>query len=493
MSRGFGFRSPKRIEPNHSNIILDNQLSWRLSKSRWFTRGWTLQELLAPSKVVFFTADWIVLGDRRGMSNWIADITRIHIGALKDRSTIQLYTIAQRMSWAATRETTRIEDVAYSLLGIFNIHIPLLYGEGGAAFIRLQKEIMKSSDDHSIFAWYLPSSEGEFLTGALATAPKAFLSCGSVVRDQSIMRSPFAVTNLGLSIGLPLIHSWYGGIDLVGLNCARELRGCDDPLDILPSGRTSCRRLQVWIFLRKVQTNIYQRVHIPASTVFLQTLYPNSARMTHKNLFIETHESLTDRLLLLPDVLIPIVQKSLQNSPISSGLMITLGWGTTRRFDAYEQAFHPGNFRFQLLEGRSPMSISHQLLCNSNFSLVFSVAWDQDTQPQRWTHSVFTDPSRKVSSEIIRAEMWKHLLDDSRLEDPVGLLSRIHNDLRHNFDDAFRQADRSPTAPIISVSPQQLKNLHGQRELLVDIIFRDKQKPISRPEQDMEIMANLFP
>lgn len=427
------------------------------------------------------------------MSNWVADITRIHIGALKDRSIIPQYTIAQRMSWAATRETTRLEDMAYCLLGIFSIHMPLLYGEGGAAFIRLQKEIMKTSDDHSIFAWDLPDSEKELLTGTLAVAPKAFISCGSVVRDNSTTRSPFTVTNLGLSIGLPLIHSWYEGIDLVGLNCARELRGCDDPLDILPSGRTFCRRFRVWIFLRKIQTNIYQRAHIPASTILLQKLYHNSARMAQKNIFIEIHGSPMDRLLLLPDALIPTVQKSLQNSPISPGIMITLGWGTTHRFDAYEQAFYPGNFLFRLLKSRSPTSISHQLLCDSNFSLLFSVAWDQDTQPQRCTHTIFTDPSRKVASDIVSAERWKHLLDDSRPEDPVGLLSRIHNDLRCDFYNAFHDAGRSSTAPIISVSPQQLKNLHGQRELLVDIIFRDKQKPISRPEQDMEIIANLFP
>lgn len=429
----------------------------------------------------------------------MADITGIHVGALKDRSTIQLYTIAQRMSWAATRETTRLEDIAYCLLGMFSIHMPLLYGEGGAAFTRLQKEIMKGSDDHSIFAWNLPDSERELLTGALATTPKAFLSCGSVVRDKSIMRSPFTVTNLGLSIRLPLIRSWYGGIDLVGLNCARELRGCDDPLDILPSGRTFCRRLQIWIFLRKIQSNIYQRVHLPASTVFLQKLYPNSTRMAQTSLFIEIHESPRNHLLLLPDTLVPTAQRSIQNSLFSSGLMISLGWGTMNKFNVYEQAFNPGQFYFQTLRSRSPSSISHQLLCDLNFTLLLSVAWDKDIQPQHLTHSVFADPSRKVSSQLVGAEKWKYLLGDdirgsaSRPEDLVMLLSRIHNHLRYDFDDAFRHADRSPTAPTISVSPQQLQNLHGQRELLVDIIFREKPEHVVRLEQEVDIMEGICP
>lgn len=430
------------------------------------------------------------------MSNWIADITKIHIGALKDKLTIQQYSIAQRMSWASTRETTRLEDIAYCLLGIFDIHMPLLYGEGGAAFRRFQQEIMKASDDHSIFAWSLPDNTKEVCTAVLATSPKAFLSCGSVVRDNNTKRSPFTVTNLGLSIGLPLIQTWHRGIDLVGLNCARELRAYGDALDIIPNRSTFYRRFQVWIFLRQVQTNIYQRVHLPASIVFLQQQYSSSAQVMKTNLFVETNESPENRLLLLPDALIPAVQKPTQKPPFSSGLMIALGWGIINRFDAYEQAFNPGNFCFQMLRSRSPMSISHQLLGDLNFSILFSVAWDHEMEPHKWTHSAFADPSRNVSNKLVGSEKWKCLLDDSMYasisssEDLIGLLSRIHNDLRRNFDDAFKQADRSPTAPVISVSPRQLQNLHGQRELVVDIIFREKPKPTVRLLHEINLMAN---
>ncbi|GAP90934.2 putative vegetative incompatibility protein het-e-1 [Rosellinia necatrix] len=125
------------------------------AKSRWFKRGWTLQELLAPKKVVFFDAHWMAFGDRDNLSRSICEITRIHIGALQDHTTVPEYSIAQRMSWVADRVTSRQEDIAYSLLGIFDINMPLLYGEGNKAFLRLQQEIIKATDDQSILAWDL--------------------------------------------------------------------------------------------------------------------------------------------------------------------------------------------------------------------------------------------------------------------------------------------------------------------------------------------------
>ncbi|RYP37989.1 hypothetical protein DL767_002717 [Monosporascus sp. MG133] len=143
----------KNAEENSPDSVDTEDVHPLIEKSRWFTRGWTLQELLAPSREVFFAKDWTALGDRNQLSRSISDITGIHIGALRDRSTIWQYSVAQRMSWAADRETTRPEDVAYCLLGIFNIHMPMLYGEGIDAFQRLQRAIIKITDDQSILAW----------------------------------------------------------------------------------------------------------------------------------------------------------------------------------------------------------------------------------------------------------------------------------------------------------------------------------------------------
>lgn len=420
------------------------------------------------------------------MSNWIADITRIHVGALKDRSTIPQYTIAQRMSWAATRETTRSEDIAYCLLGIFDIHMYMLYGEGDTAFKRLQEEIMRNSDDHSIFAWESQGSEKELCSGALATSPKVFLSCGSVVRDHHIVRSPFMVTNLGLSIKFSCIQTWFVPIILVGLNCAKELRGCDDPLNILPNGRTFCRRFQAWIFLRHVQDNIYQRVHLPASTVFLQPLYTDSVEATSTGLLIETQKSPRGRPLTLPTPLMPLIRESIQSSLFSSGLTITFGWGVMNKFNGYDKAFNFGQICSQTLKGRSPLGVSHQIVSNQNFSLIFSVAWSQDMHPRHWTHSVFEDADGRFWRGVIGVEKWKRLFNDgirastSGTGPLVDILSHVHNQLRRDFREAFQQAGHFPHAPMVVVSPQELQNLHGECELLVDIIFREKPHQILR-------------
>ncbi|KAH8667022.1 heterokaryon incompatibility protein-domain-containing protein [Xylariales sp. PMI_506] len=122
-------------------------------RSRWFTRGWTLQELLAPRKVVFFSATWKSIGTRRSLTLLIESTTGIASMYLSGKEQIQSATVARRMSWAATRQTSRKEDMAYSLLGLFDINMPLLYGEGEKAFLRLQEEIIKVSSDQTIFAW----------------------------------------------------------------------------------------------------------------------------------------------------------------------------------------------------------------------------------------------------------------------------------------------------------------------------------------------------
>ena len=133
-----------------------------LASSRWFTRGWTLQELIAPREVVFFDEDWREIGHRREHALLISRITGIDpnlLGeerSLSSREPIQdtssRFCIAKRMSWVSKRKTTRVEDQAYCLLGLFNANMPLLYGEGKRAFIRLQEEIMKTSNDDSILA-----------------------------------------------------------------------------------------------------------------------------------------------------------------------------------------------------------------------------------------------------------------------------------------------------------------------------------------------------
>jgi hypothetical protein len=132
----------------------------RFTESRWFTRGWTLQELIAPMRVIFFDAKWHDIGTKDGLSYRISERTGIPRDILQMKSNFRI-SVAQKMSWASQRETTRVEDMAYCLLGIFDVNMPLLYGEGSRAFKRLQGEILRQSNDQSLLAWYIWTPESD--------------------------------------------------------------------------------------------------------------------------------------------------------------------------------------------------------------------------------------------------------------------------------------------------------------------------------------------
>ncbi|EIW61115.1 HET-domain-containing protein [Trametes versicolor FP-101664 SS1] len=125
----------------------------KFRRSRWHERGWTLQELIAPKNVVFLSRTWTFLGTKNGLASTLEQVTRIDVDILTGKAPVDSASVARRMSWAATRETTRVEDEAYSLLGIFGVHLSPIYGEGRNAFLRLQEEILKHIPDQTIFAW----------------------------------------------------------------------------------------------------------------------------------------------------------------------------------------------------------------------------------------------------------------------------------------------------------------------------------------------------
>ncbi len=125
----------------------------KFRSSKWFKRGWTLQELVAPLSVVFLSKNWTVLGTKHVHARVIEEITHISRAVLTHDESLDSVGVAERMYWASERQTTRIEDEAYSLLGIFGIHMPTIYGEGKQAFIRLQEEILRRIPDQSLFAW----------------------------------------------------------------------------------------------------------------------------------------------------------------------------------------------------------------------------------------------------------------------------------------------------------------------------------------------------
>jgi hypothetical protein len=140
------------VSTNDHDQVDPSLQSWQSAfrRSRWFTRGWTLQELIAPPSVEFFCSNGKRLGDKKSLERQLHEITGIAVPALQG-TTLSAFSVNERMSWAENRGTKREEDKAYSLLGIFNIHMPLIYGEGTKnAFSRLQEELDKRSRKHQL-------------------------------------------------------------------------------------------------------------------------------------------------------------------------------------------------------------------------------------------------------------------------------------------------------------------------------------------------------
>ncbi|KAI3319502.1 heterokaryon incompatibility protein-domain-containing protein [Xylariaceae sp. AK1471] len=187
-------------------------------KSKWFTRGWTLQELIAPPVLLFFSDTWTCLGDRLTLAPLIEDVCGVPSALSFGRKPID-YSIAQRMSWAAMRATTRKEDIAYCLLGLFGITMSLIYGEADKAFQRLQKKIIKQSKDQTIFAWGFCLSDqmaispfgSPYQMPVLAKSPLLFEGCGDVVpcgapQERYFADREFEITREGIRNNLRCIY-----------------------------------------------------------------------------------------------------------------------------------------------------------------------------------------------------------------------------------------------------------------------------------------------
>lgn len=180
------------------------------ARSRWFTRGWTLQELLAPAELVFLGSDWVEIGTKRSLCATVSNVTRISWEVLEEGRWSE-YSVAQKMSWAAGRNTTRLEDEAYCLMGLFDVNMPLLYGEGRKAFLRLQQEILKQSDDPSIFAWSYPSEMHSHtqISGLFAPSPEYFKDASRIEllgpEHGAGSEDPFQVVNQLIRLRRPLV------------------------------------------------------------------------------------------------------------------------------------------------------------------------------------------------------------------------------------------------------------------------------------------------
>ena len=209
-----------------SDVKAGDSFGRAFAACRWLKRGWTLQELVAPRDVEFYDATWNKRSSKAESISFLSDCTDIDREVLQNSVNLSRIPVARRMSWASLRETTRIEDTAYCLMGIFNIHMPMIYGEGAKAFMRLQEEIAKQSCDLSLFAWTaeLPQSdESDMLSentreeyrGLFARSPREFYNCGTIIPGQmgGLMERDFTITNKGVRMETTLVRSVIAGGD----------------------------------------------------------------------------------------------------------------------------------------------------------------------------------------------------------------------------------------------------------------------------------------
>jgi hypothetical protein len=195
---------------------------------------------------MFYNETWSIVGTRQTLHRTISEITGINKEYLNHSRSLSSASIAKRMSWAAHRKTSRLEDVAYCFMGLFAVNMPMLYGEGSRAFQRLQEEILRSTDDESIFAWVYKDAKMEDRRGLLADSPQNFQDSGSIgpLPDQHDDRKPLQLTNLGLNIQrdlvdgqMPLLCGYRGRAGYLSVATARvgkqyarcclaELQGC---------------------------------------------------------------------------------------------------------------------------------------------------------------------------------------------------------------------------------------------------------------------------
>ncbi|KAJ4264479.1 hypothetical protein NW762_005679 [Fusarium torreyae] len=199
----------------------------RFRQSRWFTRGWTLQELLAPHEVIFLADDWREIGTKSNLSTAISEVTKIDVITLL-KHTWKHVSIAMIMSWASMRKTTRLEDQAYSLLGLFDVNMPLIYGEGHKAFYRLQVEIMKFTNDDSLFAWSTEPLDNHGYSTSEGSSTRGFRFLGLLAPSVACFRDSHDIV---APRDLPEGHAQY---DMVKQNISLSailVRLCSLPAD----------------------------------------------------------------------------------------------------------------------------------------------------------------------------------------------------------------------------------------------------------------------
>jgi hypothetical protein len=303
-------------------VVFDEQA---FKMSRWFTRGWTLQELIAPKFVEFYAADWTEIGTKCSLLKLIMDVTGIQGPVLRGNEP-STCNVAQRMSWGSQRVTTRPEDMAYCLMGLFDVNMPPLYGEGGPkAFIRLQEEIMRTTDDYTLFAWRYHRGENPEKyrqgRGMLAGSPADFCTPESCVDSdcKNTSKTPFSYRDLVLdSAKYSYLHS--------SLDNLLKSRPQESPV-------LTSRGFRISVAITAIQSQAYNSIVLAYLDCHTTQYDRLCIRLTqsydHPSVYIRDFAD-GDGLALLPAG----YYEKLKYSTIYVGLP-----ETSRQFDSFQQVF----------------------------------------------------------------------------------------------------------------------------------------------------------
>lgn len=150
----------------------DESIGERLVECRWTKSIWAIPQIIFPREAYFYSSDWSRIGSKKSLLPHLSSIIGIDRPVLDDSDCLEDYSIARRMSWATEKTALRIEDYAYALLGLFYVSMPIIYGEGQKAFVKLQEEIMRDTDDFSLLAW--DTLDAQDYTGLFARSPTCF-------------------------------------------------------------------------------------------------------------------------------------------------------------------------------------------------------------------------------------------------------------------------------------------------------------------------------
>jgi len=248
---------------------------------KWFTRGWTLQELITPAEICFYDSAWVLRGTKKDWLEPLTLITGVRVTVLKGVDEAYDIPTAEKMSWASGRATIRVEDVAYYLVGICDVHMPMRYSEGTNAFRRLQEEVMRKTNDLSLLAWVSTTQPPEERRGAWAKSPSEFAWIASeklqlTVTGQYSM--DLELTSKGLRLYTRLLESYPGYVSPTGWWQAGRSTRHTDILDLDCHFTNRSRghfmaKQNLSIRLRKFGPNLYIRdVDGPINTQLV--LYP---------------------------------------------------------------------------------------------------------------------------------------------------------------------------------------------------------------------------